>query len=140
MDDLIVIILTLVFVVAGILGQFNKKKQPQNATGGEAQPDIDSGDNFWDFLEDDSEKKQEPAYVPAYEKETKTAYKPEPNAEKLKNEKMAKAAKKGTSVFENDLIKDKNSIKRQTKRSKKTDRFKLREAVIYSEILNRKYT
>ncbi len=140
MDDLLVIILTLVFAAAGIFGQFNKKKQTQKTTDEETLPGDDNGDNFWDILGDDSEREEEPAYVPLQDEKSRAEKKQKPQPEVLKSEKLKKAAAHGTSVFDNDLTKDNNNIEKTTKKAKQNDRFKLRKAVIYSEILNRKYT
>ena len=141
MDDLIVIILMLIIAVVGALGQIKKRKlqqQPNNQQKGK----TDSG-GFWDFLEEQTDymphpqenemtqeqqkmKKEEPVSMPeVVEEKPKYEFKPE---------------QEGMSVYK---IKSENELKQEKTRSTKekwdSKRFSLRKAVIYSEILNRKY-
>lgn len=141
MDDLVVIILTLIIVVIGAIGQIKKNKN--------VQPAKDPGTvpvNFWDLIEtqetpqvvtehevfdpvhDNSREEEIENYESVYESlnenEKKTEYKFDG-----KNE--------GISAFDNDITTI-EPLKNVT--SKKRMNFSLREAVIYSEILNRKYT
>jgi hypothetical protein len=142
MDDLIVIILTLIFAAAGIFGQM-KKKQAQNQADGqpESQPENfnDETDNFWDFLEPESNNnymEQEPVTEPAKQKQPVQTVAEEPIQKKTKYQ--FKAENEGTSIYENDLTSDTKTVKKVSK--KRADQFSLKKAVIYSEILNRKYS
>ena len=142
MDDLIVIILTLVFAVAGIFGQM-KKKQAQNQAGNQTEPqpetESDDSDNFWDFLEPESQPnymQQAPVPEPPKEKQPVQTVAKQPV--RKKPEYQFKAENEGTSIYANDLTSDTKSVRKVSK--KRTDRFSLKKAVIYSEILNRKYT
>ena len=128
MDDLIVIILTLVFAVVGALGQIKKKKQ--EATVSEHQPESD---DFWEAFE---EEKPEVSY----NSETVTLnndFVPETEKEPEDRSIAYYIKQNKKTIFE-------ENIKRENKRQKSTtfgkEKFSLRKAVIYSEILNRKYT
>ena len=141
MDDLIVIILTLVFAAAGIFGQM-KKKQAANKAGNQPEPrsgaEPEEPGNFWDFLDADPEYMEQ---VPVAENRQQ-----EPQVQSAKKEHAAKkkptpkifAENENNSIYSNDLTSDGKAEK--TKKLSSKDRFPLRKAVIYSEILNRKYT
>ena len=141
MDDLIVIILTLVFAAAGIFGQM-KKKQAANKAGNQPEPQTepeteDSG-NFWDFLDADPEyMEQAPAQEPRQQKPPAQPVAEKP-VEKKKPAYKFSAENEGNSIYKHDLTSDGNVEK--TKKSSPRDRFSLKKAVIYKEILNRKYT
>lgn len=141
MDDLIVIILTLVFAAAGIFGQMKKK---QAAGKAENQPEPRPGaeteepGNFWDFLDAEPEyKEQAPvAETPRHEQQVQSVEK-EPVARK-KTKSQFFAENENSSIYSSDLTS--NGKAEKTKKHSSEDRFPLRKAVIYSEILNRKYT
>lgn len=130
MDDLVIIILTLIFAAAGILGQFKKKKaeEPEGLSN-----EADSPDNFWEFLEKESDQKEQPKYETA--KVEEDISKPEKQPGMSTGSVSSKTGK--ASFDENDLTREQmqNDLYQTTKRKK----FPLRKAVIYSEILNRKY-
>lgn len=137
MDDLLVIILTLVFAVVGAIGQINKKKQNQKA-----KPDNENKNNFWNFLDDEqvmNENQTENIKQQEFYTEPEPVAKPE---EKQYTPKYQfKAENEGTSIYKNDLTSGSGEIYQKDKkepRKRKRD-FSLRKAVIYSEILNRKY-
>jgi len=142
MDDLIVILLTLVFVVAGIFGQMKKKKsEKQGDQELETQPEEQAGDvdDFWDFLEPESQPNHARQ---KYDKETEQQKQPlqvmaEESAKKQPEHKF-NPENEGSLIYGQDLTSDKK-VKKQNKYSPR-DRFSLKKAVIYSEILNRKYT
>ncbi len=143
MDDLLVIILTLVFAVAGIFGQM-KKKQAENREGNKAQPQPENlqeeSDNFWDFLEPESQqnyREQEPVAEPKQQKQPIQTVAEKPVVKKPKYQ--FKAENEGTSIYAHDLTSD-NKPEEKKVRTTSKDRFSLKKAVIYSEILNRKYT
>lgn len=135
MDDLIVIILTLIIVVAGAIGQIKKKKLPQPEPEGEQQ---NSSDNPWDILEDFETRSQKPITNIPVPKPEVTAEKPKEqykytfNAE---NEGQSPVEKKPSSI-KDEIIQ--NTGKKEKEKISET--FSLRKAVIYNEILNRKYT
>jgi hypothetical protein len=126
MDDLIVIILTLLIAGAGAIGQIKKKKQIPGAGGVPKNPE-----NIWDLLREEtllSELKTEPEYIEMEQQES----------EPYENEQgynFSANAEGGTLI--------KNGIEIQTVEKeivqKSREKFPLRKAVIYSEILNRKY-
>jgi hypothetical protein len=133
MDDLIIIILTLIFVGVGILGQF-KKKQAENTSETEQEPDH--ADDFWELLGSDEEVREQPQAQPTKEEEksSKSVYRREffePASDSVTETEHS-------SIYAHDLTGSQNE--NEAKRSNKKDRFSLRKAVIYSEILNRKYT
>ncbi len=129
MDDIVVIILMLIVAVIGIVGQSKKRKAAiqQPKTGKPSQ-------NIWDLLE--SQMAPEPQMV-----------EPEPDFEP-EDEIMDVVPK--TPVYEFDAKNEgKRLIKKEEKespifaheiRKTKKEKFPLRKAVIYSEILKRKYT
>lgn len=122
MDDLVVIILTLIIVVVGVLGQIKKKKPlQQNPMQQNKQP------GFWDLLKEETDFPGQPQ--PEYSTEENPATGEEPPGEEPNYQIISKNEAK--SVFPNDKNKRKTEIK---------EKFSLRKAVIYSEILNRKYT
>lgn len=126
MDDIIVIILTLIFIVASIFGQ-KKKKPPVQQT--EHQP---AGDSFWDMLDKEYRKVSQPAESPwatPKEEMPESAHSEEPQHYKFKPENEGARI----TVPKPEVI---QPVVSKTKKKK----FPLREAVIYSEILNRKYT
>jgi hypothetical protein len=125
MDDLIVIILTLIILVVGIIGQSKKKKQTTPVTENRKSPG-----NIWELIQQEMEPQYnipEPEFVE--EKEVEEIVEPVkqvPYQFTAKNEGVSEI-KKGAHV--------ENTIKEQIKKEK----FSLKKAVIYSEILNRKY-
>jgi hypothetical protein len=126
MDDLIVIILTLVLIVASSLGQL-KKKTP----GKDKVKDYTQGDSedFWPLPGEDKAIKTEDRPVLIY-KENQT------NPEEVN----------ASYQFKDDFTSVKPDYftghKKQSQSSKKISKlkFSLKKAVIYNEILNRKYT
>ena len=56
MDDLIIIILTLIFAAAGVFGQLKKKAAEKEKGVPEKEPETP--DNFWDFLESGGESRK----------------------------------------------------------------------------------
>jgi len=126
MDDLVVIILTLLIIVLGVVGQI-KKKRP-------AQPNVsknNSSGDFWDLLEG------EPEFVP---KQPQFAPPPEPEpVDEMPEEKPEykfKPGNEGKTSIKRDLI---ENLKEEKKEKIMDEKFSLRKAIIYSEIINRKY-
>lgn len=127
MDDLVVIILTLLIAGAGAIGQMKKKKQTTPIPAGQAkQPE-----NIWDLFKEEAFPQmlqpdpefyldEEPESIP-YENEQNYKFEAKNEGGTLINNEI-----KPEPII-NDVIKDKKEV------------FSLRKAVIYSEILNRKY-
>lgn len=118
MDDLVVIILTLIIVVVGVLGQLKKKKQ---AMASSLQPE--QSENLWDLVEEGAEipvQREEPDFI--------EVIKPKPLINR--NDPFYKAKRK--TKLKSELA---GKAKQKTMKG-----FSLRKAVVYSEILNRKYT
>lgn len=127
MDDLIVIILTIIIAGVGVLGQLKKKKLAAADSGQPKQ-----SENFWDLLEGEDEildQREDPDFV-----EVK-------RAQLVKDVNVSssrdKAKKEASSNLNYGLTKKSLKLKKKQKTIKA---FSLRKAVIYSEILNRKYT
>lgn len=126
MDDLIVIILTLAVAGIGILGQIKKKKQAAG-TNQPKQPET-----FWDLIKNETNFPVQEGENEYYEEEN-----PEPV---ISSE--APYQKVNTTLKQSSARKDnfaKKSIRKKIK-SKTMEGFSLRKAVVYSEIINRKYT
>lgn len=126
MDDIIVIILTLIFIVASIFGQ-KKKRPPIPET--ETEP-LPKEDNFWDMLDKQWDETPQPVSTQQQKPvEQQLIADIEPQRYTFHPEK------EGAKPVARKPEKTKTAI---TKNKKK--KFPLRDAVIYSEILNRKYT
>ncbi|MEE4286063.1 MAG: hypothetical protein V2I31_07940 [Mariniphaga sp.] len=126
MDDIIVIILTLIFIVASIFGQ-KKKRKPVSEVETEPQS---SGDNFWDMLNDEWKEARQtdaPNQQRPIEKQEQANMDPKPYTFQPEKEGAVAVAQKPKET--------KTTISKIKKK-----KFPLRDAVIYSEILNRKYT
>lgn len=127
MDDLVVIILTLLIAGAGLIGQLKKKKQ-LDSTPADAQKNPE---NIWDLLREEA--------FPSVQKEEHEYLIVEPQeSEPYENEQGYKfeAKNEGGKLINNEL---KTETPAQEIIKKGKEGFSLRNAVIYSEILNRKY-
>ncbi len=127
MDDLVAIILTLVFVAIGAFGQMKKKKKliPEPDSNSEAKDDI------WGFFEKVTgfENYREDPYG-----NTEVTVK-EPGPAVNEQNYSFKAADEGGSVIEKESQIKKSIVRKNVIR----ENFSLKQAVIYNEILNRKY-
>lgn len=127
MDDIIVLILTLIFIVAGIFGQM-KKRQAANQPQPESQP---KEDDFWELLKegwDETGKQVE---------KTQTAGENFKKVPVQQKEYQFKAENEGERLIKESSVKSMRNFDRR--KETKKNKFPLKEAVIYSEILNRKY-
>ena len=127
MDDLIVVILTLLIAGAGAIGQLKKKKEIP------AAPEVQSNpEDIWDLF------KQE-VFAPEVEKQPEYFIEDTEESEPYVNEQgyNFEAEKEGGTLITNQINIQPAVNKTITK---KKEKFPLRKAVIYSEILNRKYT
>lgn len=137
MDDLIAVILTLIIAGAGALGQIKKKKQMPVATEEPKNPE-----NIWELFRDENlipELKTEPDYTEIVEDESVLYKYEQPESIPYDNEQDYKfeANNEGGTIINQELVSNPITTKGI---SKKKEKFPLRKAVIYSEILNRKYT
>jgi len=123
MDDLIVIILTLIFIVAGLYRQVKK----QRATAENKANIPSTKDNPWELPDQEWE---EPSLSRVNVETKKTT--PEPKKKPFLNPEN-----EGERIIPRDLFKE-TQINRAEKSVRKK-RFPLRDAIIYSEILKRKY-
>ena len=121
MDDLIVIILTLIIIIAGIIGQAKKKpaenvlREEENKPAGE--------DDLW--------------VLPGENANTRTNFRDIKIEEQPYKKTTTEQEQDTASVFNKDLT-VKNKLEKLSGPGIK-DNFSLRKAVIYNEILNRKY-
>lgn len=121
MDDIIVLILTLIFIVAGIFGQMKKRQLPPDASAG-VNP---MQDNFWENIE---EEEEHPIGVTEHL---------QPVKEVAKEDRFHTAGNQMRRDITRNLIEE---VPEKPKvDSLKLKSFPLKKAVIYSEILNRKY-
>jgi hypothetical protein len=130
MDDLVVIILTLVVAVIGVISQRNKRRaqQGQAPSEGATQP-VD----LWDVIMGEENRQQE--YEPQQEVEEEEFI--EESKPKQREYEFIPSSE-GTSEIEEELRK---AAQRKPKKVKVDgEDFSLRKAVIYQEIMNRKYT
>ncbi|MCK3683853.1 hypothetical protein [Maribellus sp. YY47] len=131
MDDLIVILLTILVAVVGVLNQRKKKKEGLRPGAESAGQPAD----FWEMLMQQEE--QRPVYQPFDEEEEPAEEvvvavpKPEPVY-------SFKAEAEGSS----EVVEKMKILQRPQKKKVLIDgeRFSIRKAVIYNEIMNRKYT
>jgi hypothetical protein len=123
MDDLVVVIITLLIAGAGAIGQIKKKREIPVVPGVQKNPE-----NIWDLF------KQE-AFAPVINKEPEYFVEDREESKPSENEqgyKFEANSEGGTLINIQPAVN--NTV------TKKKEKFPLRKAVIYSEILNRKYT
>jgi hypothetical protein len=128
MDDIIVIILTLVVAVVGVLNQNKKKKAAQQAGGGGQAQSPD----FLDMLvsEQEIEEEKEQRYLQ--------------NELSVEDNEVSMTKTRNTflSVNEESFVAEKE-VKKVVKERKRLrvdgGGFSLKKAIVYNEILNRKY-
>ena len=127
MDDLVAIILTLVFVAIGAFGQMKKKKKLIPET----ESNNDTKDDIWGLFEKVTgfENYREDPYG-----NTEVTVK-EPGPAVNEQNYSFKATDEGGSVIEKESQIKKSSVRKNAIR----ENFSLKQAVIYNEILNRKY-
>ncbi len=132
MDDLIVILLTLIIAAAGAIGQLKKKKKEMPGAPDEQK----TGGDIWDmFTEEVFPEAASTETIPVseeLEEEYEEKYEPYINEQKYD----FKADNEGGNIITKESKPETKSIK---KRFTVKEDFSLRKAVIYSEILNRKY-
>jgi len=128
MDDLLVIIITLLIAGFGIIGQF-KKKRPNPETENE---DGISNDIMELFNIPSGNPKYKRGYANQYE-----TIEEEPKP-KVKEQRFNFDPNKEGGTFTKTVQKPSAPINNVDSKTK--NKFPLRKAVIYSEILNRKYT
>ena len=128
MDDLLVVILTLIIAGAGVLGQLKKKKQ----VPGGAVEDLNTPEDIWNLF------KEEPAMGHLAEDPygTKEAFVKEPGPAVNEQNYTFNPKNEGGKAIETAVAKP--AVIPQKKSVFKSN-FSLRDAVIYNEILTRKY-
>ncbi|MDX8341540.1 hypothetical protein SLH46_20240 [Draconibacterium sp. IB214405] len=127
MDDIVVIILTLIVAVFGILN----KKRKRDVPPGQSAPTNGGAQNFWEMLLENENDSQQVVQPPVYKEEIveEPVPKPKPVYEFKADREAAHSITK--------------PMKKMGKSKKKKlimgEEFSLKKAVIYSEIINRKY-
>lgn len=129
MDDIVVIILTLVVALFGILNK--KKKKTTSAPSSPGTPN--QSPNFWDMIMDGGKAQEE--NVPEYEELEPIVEKAE--EPRIKPKYQFSTVKEGRSDIEK---KTEKVVKPKRKVMIEGEAFSLKKAVIYNEILNRKYS
>jgi hypothetical protein len=130
MEDYFVIILTLIIAV---VGAFNRKKKKGTATNPVEGTEKQSTD-FWDLLVDEADEQ------PIEEPQEYTI--PEPVVEQVE-EPVKRQVYNFTAQEEGESSVEENPKVTKKKKRKKFvagEEFSLKKAVIYNEILNRKYS
>lgn len=134
MDDLVIIILTLLVAGIGIIGQAKKRKTAdQQPQAGKAPQ------NFWDMLESQIQPEQQYVEENDFIDDDAGDFESEidivdvvPPAQTY----TFNAKNEGKSRIKENTISE--ILEKETKKTKK-EKFPLRKAVIYSEILKNKY-
>ncbi|MCE4566012.1 hypothetical protein INQ51_16960 [Maribellus sp. CM-23] len=131
MDDLIVIILTILVAVVGALNQRKKKREAEASASEEAGQPTD----FWEMIMQQEERPPVYQTVPQeeddlYDEVVDTVPEPKPVYQ-------FKAEAEGSS----EVVGEKKILQREAKKRVMVDgeEFSIRKAIIYSEIMNRKY-
>jgi len=135
MEDFIVIIITLLIVVIGAIGQIKKKQRVDVAKG---KSDESGENNFWDELLGEDEK----TYSPRDQAGRISGTEPEKPAIK-KQEQPISMVKEGVSAFKNKPVKKEEvklaEIGSEAEKSSLLEGFSLKKAIIFSEIIQTKY-
>jgi hypothetical protein len=131
MDDLIVIILTLIVLVAGAFGQM-KKKKPAVPVPGQPQ----SPGDFWDFFDEKPDVQPFTVGTSGLEEQIHEKV----NAREEKHDYEFVAQNEGGSLLSTEVTQIETAADIQNRPSRfALNKFSLRDAVIYNEILNTKY-
>lgn len=130
MEDYLVIILTLVVAVIGIIRGKNKKNTPTVAESEEPKQSTD----FWDLIMNDQEEVIAEPVSDFVETEPDVA---EVKRTNVKPKHTFSAANEGQSDIKDEII---EKVRTNKKVMIDGEKFSLRKAVIYSEIMNRKYS
>ena len=128
MDDIVVIILTLIVAVFGILNKTRKK----SAAPGESASGTGSAQDFWEMLMDDNEDVPRPTQPQEVLDEM---------VEEEPVQEVRPAYQYSTEVRKSAPLRRKVEQPKKTKKKSLIlgEKFSLKKAVIYSEIINRKY-
>jgi len=122
MDDIIVLILTLIIILAGIIGQ-TKKKPVEKVQAPSPHPD----DDLWT--------------LPGEKRSAKISGLPEEGKVKTSSRRLFPGETEGTVNNDSNNYNTKSELKtiNELKKTDQKSRFPLKKAIIYSEILKRKY-
>lgn len=126
MDDLVVVILTILIAAAGAIGQMKKKKQMPVEPGEQKTPE-----DIWELFKQETFQ-QKPFRTPVLAEVEEEESEPSVNVQGYLFE-----AKNEGGLLEKNEMKVQAPVTKNTIKNK--ERFPLQKAVIYSEILNRKY-
>jgi len=136
MDDYLVIILTLIIGVIGFLGKSKKRKPVQSGAVNSTPPE-----SFWDLIQGNQNQQKEKMNTEEFDKmayidENEQVSAPQ-NRTAGKSPYQFNKNNEGTSdiSYHQKAANEKPQLK-----STLREDFSLRKAVIYSEILNRKYS
>ncbi len=138
MDDLIVIILMVIVTVVGAVGRINKNKRPQPQPKADKKT-YEGPDDFWEFLENAGGQAEQTSTQPIAQEPVAEV---KAEVQEIQPKYTFNADGEGqNAVAKDDTITDeiKHPVKGK-KRESISGAFSLRNAVIYSEILNRKYS
>lgn len=136
MDDYVVIILTLIIGIIGFLGKAKKRKPVQPVSENSTPPE-----SFWDLIQGNQNQQKE--NMNAEEFEDMTYIEEDESVTTVQNEIADETPyrfnkdNEGISDIPDRLEEEKEKPRLK---SRLREDFSLRKAVIYSEILNRKYS
>ncbi len=139
MDDVIVLIITLIIAVLGAIGQVKKKKNTSTVNASNNTVSNSTG-NFWDFLEEQNNFSAKVTSENQFATIEEPPLPEEPVAETPKYSFIPsfEGISDITEEINMDLTKQPSAFKEDVK-SSNTEKIPWRKAIIYSEIINRKY-
>ncbi len=130
MDDIVVIIITILIAVLGALSQRKKRQTAQEQGKTQQQKPFD----FWEMLNDQGTAEDPYQH---YEPETEIEEEPLDVVPEKKPVYQFSASREGSSDITETQFKEPVRTKRKVLVD--GEKFSLRKAVIYNEIMNRKY-
>ena len=136
MDDILVVVVTIIVAGIGFISKLKKKKEQAPKT-----ENLNTSKSFWDLIQGESEIPQTETVPDYYESEFE-----EEEEKQLERKYTEIKSKKSTYHSISSLKSNLHNKKEVVNKKKRTklknglkENFSLRKAVIYSEILNRKY-
>jgi len=131
MDDIVVIIITILIAVLGALSQRKRRQAAQTHGNTQQQKPFD----FWEMLND--ERAPEDPYQ-HFESEPEIEEEPIDVVPKEKSVYQFVPSNEGRSDIAEPILKE--PVRKKRKVLVDGEKFSMRKAVIYSEIMNRKYS